>query len=571
MKRIVTVLIAILFIANVFLPVSVTAQAPQKMSYQAVIRTAGGQLVTNQTIGMRIKILQGSAVGTAVYTETQQPATNANGLVTLEIGTGTTADDFSTIDWANGPYYIKTETDPSGGTNYSITGVSQLLSVPYALSSKGLTLPFANSSSYSSTPFSVENTGSSYYTIAGYSNIGYGIYGKTKATNAAGVYGVGTGSDYSSGVVGLTGEGITTTLPGNSGVLGQSNEHIGVAGTAVAGTGGYFSSKTGNALYTKGLIQLTGIGEAANRILSTDASGLATWTDPVWQSSGGNAYYDLGKVGIGTGLGTTLYSLLELNGNSYQSDIHIFNTTTGFTNFDGLKVGYGSYGYLWNYENTDLIFGTNSLERLTIKANGNIGMGTSMPNYKLDVTGNLNLNRGITSGAALYCNAKEALWFDGTYFSWGYGGTWNFFGDKVFIGDVAADPGANMLVVNGAAAKPGGGSWATWSDIRLKNIQGKYERGLKEILSLQPVRFTYKKGNPCNLPSDQDYVGFVAQDVQKVFPEAIGEGSDGYLTLDANSINVALVNAVKELKAENDAMKASLARLEALLHENAEK
>jgi hypothetical protein len=104
MKRIVTVLIAILFIANVFLPVSVTAQAPQKMSYQAVIRTAGGQLVTNQTIGMRIKILQGSAVGTAVYTETQQPATNANGLVTLEIGTGTTADDFSTIDWANGPY-----------------------------------------------------------------------------------------------------------------------------------------------------------------------------------------------------------------------------------------------------------------------------------------------------------------------------------------------------------------------------------------------------------------------------------------------------------------------------------
>jgi hypothetical protein len=571
MKKIVTVLAKVLLIVNAVLPIQAIAQAPQKMSYQAVIRAAGGQLVTNQTIGMRIKILQGTASGAAVYTETQKPTTNANGLVTLEIGTGTTTDNFSDIDWANGPYYIKTETDPLGGTTYSINGVSQLLSVPYALSSKGITLPFTNSSSYSSTPFSIENTGSSYYTIAGYSNAGYGIYGETKAMNAAGVHGLGTGSDYSSGVAGLTGEGVTTAIPGNSGVLGMSNEHIGVAGTAVAGTGGYFFSKTGNALYTKGKIQLTGIGEAANRILTTDATGLATWTDPVWQSSGGNAYYDLGKVGIGTGPGTSLNSLLEINGKSSQSDIHLFNTSTGSTSFDGLKAGYGSYGYLWNYENSDLIFGTNSLERLTIKANGNIGMGTAAPNYKLDVTGDLNLNRGIASGAALYCNTKEALWFDGTYFSWGYGGTWNFFGDKVFIGPVAADPGANMLVVNGAAAKPGGGSWSTWSDIRLKNIQGKYEKGLKEILALQPVKFNYKEGNPCNLPSDHDYVGFVAQEVKKVFPEAVSEGNDGYLILDVNSINVALVNAVKELKAENEEMRARLARLEALLSTSAQK
>jgi len=140
-----------------------------------------------------------------------------------------------------------------------------------------------------------------------------------------------------------------------------------------------------------------------------------------------------------------------LNGNAYQSDIHIYNDDTGSTNFDGLKVGYGSYGYLWNYENSDLIFGTNSLERLTIKANGNIGMGTSMPNYKLDIAGNLNLNRGISSGPALTVYGDEAIWYNDTYFSWGYGGTWNYFRNKIFIGSVAADPGANMLVVNGAA------------------------------------------------------------------------------------------------------------------------
>jgi uncharacterized protein (TIGR02145 family) len=85
-------------------------------------------------VGMRISILQGSTTGTAVYVETHSPTTNANGLVSIEIGGGTVVSgSFSAINWANGPYYVKTETDPAGGTNYSITGTQQLLSVPYAL------------------------------------------------------------------------------------------------------------------------------------------------------------------------------------------------------------------------------------------------------------------------------------------------------------------------------------------------------------------------------------------------------------------------------------------------------
>ncbi|HEY4786892.1 MAG TPA: tail fiber protein [Bacteroidales bacterium] len=127
MKKLFTLLFAMVF------TVMAWTQAPQKMSYQAVIRDAGNKLVTNHNIGMRISILQTSATGTAVYTETQTAVSNANGLVTLEIGAGTTTDNFSAINWANGPYFIKTETDPTGGTNYTITGSSQLLSVPYAL------------------------------------------------------------------------------------------------------------------------------------------------------------------------------------------------------------------------------------------------------------------------------------------------------------------------------------------------------------------------------------------------------------------------------------------------------
>ena len=119
------------------LPLSLSAQAPEKMSYQSVIRDANNALVTNQSIGMQISILAGSVSGSSVYTETHTALSNANGLVTIEIGDGAViSGSFNTIDWANGPFFVKTEVDPLGGANYTITGVSQLLSVPYALHAK---------------------------------------------------------------------------------------------------------------------------------------------------------------------------------------------------------------------------------------------------------------------------------------------------------------------------------------------------------------------------------------------------------------------------------------------------
>lgn len=123
-----------LIVAGLLLTASVLAQAPQKMSYQAVIRNSSNLLVTSTPVGMKVSVLQGSATGTVAYAETQTPSTNANGLVSLEIGSGTPeTGTFAGINWANGPYFIKTETDPTGGTAYSITGTNELMSVPYAL------------------------------------------------------------------------------------------------------------------------------------------------------------------------------------------------------------------------------------------------------------------------------------------------------------------------------------------------------------------------------------------------------------------------------------------------------
>ena len=136
MKKIINKSAHLLIITLAFLLIntSIFAQAPQKMSYQAVIRNSSNALITSTPVGMQISILQGSSTGTAVYVETQTPSTNANGLVSVEIGGGTVVSgNFSAINWANGPYFIKTETDPTGGTAYTINGTNELMSVPYAL------------------------------------------------------------------------------------------------------------------------------------------------------------------------------------------------------------------------------------------------------------------------------------------------------------------------------------------------------------------------------------------------------------------------------------------------------
>ncbi len=136
------------------------AQAPQKMSYQAVIRNAGNNLVANSVVGMRISILQGSASGTAVYVETQNPTTNINGLASIQIGNGTVVSGtFAAINWSSGVYYVKTETDPAGGTAYSITGTTQLLSVPYALYAEKVKTELTDFSAYASTTQTLASSG----------------------------------------------------------------------------------------------------------------------------------------------------------------------------------------------------------------------------------------------------------------------------------------------------------------------------------------------------------------------------------------------------------------------------
>jgi hypothetical protein len=123
---------SILFGCLMLLCLNLFAQAPQAFKYQAILRSASGILV-NQVVNLQISILQGSANGSSVYTETQADTSNSLGLLSLNIGKGTSTDVFDSIKWSNGPYFLKIEVDVTGGSNFSPLGTAQLLSVPYAL------------------------------------------------------------------------------------------------------------------------------------------------------------------------------------------------------------------------------------------------------------------------------------------------------------------------------------------------------------------------------------------------------------------------------------------------------
>lgn len=234
------------------------AQIPEKMSYQAIVRNTGGQILANQSVGIRASILQGSPAGAAVYSERLTGNTNANGLLTLEIGSGTVlTGTFNTINWSTGSYYLKTETDPTGGTNYTITGTSQLLSVPYAMYAKtagggggSFAIPYTNTVNNAGTLFSLINDGDG-TSVEGVNN--------TTTSSVASVRGIVSNTapgGFSSGVRGINngtgglGVGVWGSQAGSGwGVYGVTPDGLGVYGNSSAnGYGVYANSNTGTGL-----------------------------------------------------------------------------------------------------------------------------------------------------------------------------------------------------------------------------------------------------------------------------------------------------------------------------------
>lgn len=370
------------------------AQAPQKMTFQAVVRNASDALISNSNVGMRISILQGSANGTAVYIENHTPTTNINGLATLEIGGGTvTTGVFSSIDWATGPYFLKTETDPAGGTSYTVTGTSQLLSVPYALYA-------ANSGSSTPGPQGVQG-------IQG--PIGptgpQGIQGPAGPTGSQGIQGP-TGLTGSQGVQGPIGPqgpagtdaqtlsilgqnlsisgGNTIALPTSGGTLDQAYDFggAGVGRTITADAGSLLINNTGT--NTIGLEVNSGVANSTNVLATQTNTGVA------FRAESTNSANSFSAIQANTNSSAALNSAIigSNTGAGYGVSGQIPSTATGSSAVYGNNLrttgGSGIYGIgvngvvgETNYRNGFGVYGRNydALGPLTANAVGTYGLG----------------------------------------------------------------------------------------------------------------------------------------------------------------------------------------------------
>ena len=185
---------------------------------------------------------------------------------------------------------------------------------------------------------------------------------------------------------------------------------------------------------------------------------------------------------------------------------------------------------------------------------GDVGIGTTAPTARLSVV-------ATGDGARVLHLGTERSWVF-KQFGTGAAAALELTGDDpnnnnknflintqgfVGIGTTAPD---QKLSVNGNASKTGGGSWATFSDERLKNIRGRFTPGLRAVLQLQPLRYEYKRENALNLKSEGEHVGFSAQAVQKIIPEAVTSTQQGYLLVNNDPILWTMLNAIKEQQAQ---------------------
>lgn len=408
------------------------AQAPQKMSYQAVLRNANNTLLSNTPVAMRVSVLQGSASGTAVYVERHTLTTNINGLATFEIGSGTViSGSFTAINWASGQYYVKTETDPAGGTNYTISGTSQLLSVPYALYAKTVEGMSANNISNWNSAFAWGNHAGLYRPVSYVPNWGEitnkptfapiatsGNYNdltnkpvldgsETKVTAGTNVTVTGAGTTASPYVINAngstgsssqwrsTGDNITNANTGNVGIgisnpeykfevssrirllQGSPNETAGIwFGSAINLSAAFMGMKDNNSLGFYG--EPGGWGLTMNT--STGNVGVGTTANPSekLEVSGKTKTTNL-QVTAGAGTGKILTS--DATGNAtWQTPAVVPSQWTATGN---------------NISNTNT---------------GNVGIGASDPAYKLDISGRLRLRSvtGETAGIWLNNGANNA-------------------------------------------------------------------------------------------------------------------------------------------------------------------
>lgn len=351
------------------------------------------------------------------------------------------------------------------------------------------------------------------------------------------------------------------SLVNNTG--GNNNTATGALALSGLNSGSYSTADGFQALGSN----TTGFGNTA-----TGSQALAANTTGSFNTGSG-----YGALGANTtGLGNTAVGTGSLSWNTtgqYNTAIGSNAGVGGQNVHPDLKNATAIGAYAEVDESNALVLGTpyfsDNSDPLnpSIKAT-RIGISTTTPTYQLHI-GNL---------GSFYSHDNNFFRVDGPAFSGSGGMAASFGGYGDFGIDAAGVPSGRFVVkesgqvgigtpspdsllsVNGSADKPGGGSWGTFSDRRLKTLGSNFDSGLSQILRLNPVRYRYKDDNALGIQDRQEHVGFVAQDVQKVIPEAVTENSKGYLLLNNDPILWAMLNAIKEQQQQIREQRAEIQR-----------
>jgi hypothetical protein len=506
------------------------AQVPNSFNYQAVVRNNSGEIIADQNVAFKISILKNTESGSPIYVETHKTMTNKFGLANLKIGTGSAVSGtFSPNGWGSAKHFVKVELDPKGGSSFSHIGTNEFSAVPYAFHAQ-----------------TVEND-----------QVDDADHDPKNEIQTL---------DLSGTQLSLSKGGGTVTLPSSGGGDNWGTQTV-VSDATLSGKG-----TTANPLSVVGDLTDNQTLSLSGNDLSISRGNKVTLPEAapsIWNKSGENIYFNTGKVGIGTNDPATQLDMKNVE----SCAMRLVSTSSNIESVFQIGIG-PAFGYISNNNGPINLYAGPGLSSMMIASDYTyianrlqIGKFTSQkPAAGLHVKGKgypdsfafLESDAGQDAGLRLY-EGTTAKWH---IFNNSAAGGLQIYNSESktaifakqsnsYVGIGTTNP-TYPLHVNGDAAKSSGTTaWVISSDRRLKNIHGNYEKGLSEIVALQPIKFSYKKDNPRQLPSDSELVGFVAQDVQKVFPEAVNEEADGYLDFNIHSINVAMVNAIKELKLQN--------------------